>query len=241
MANTTNFGWETPDDTDLVKDGAAAIRTLGSAIDTSLVDLKGGTTGQVLSKTSNTDLDFVWTAAGLSASIVDAKGDLIAATAADTVARLPVGTNGQYLSANSAQSTGLEWVTPSSGSLTLLSTTSLTGTSTTISSISGAYKDLLVYVDDWTLNANVKMDIRIDSNNSAGFYQENRLGVSTYQKNSTTEARPNSDNNAATGSQSNKTVLYIFDYASTTTYKNYQMITFYMDSTTTKQRINRRG
>lgn len=60
MANTTNFGWETPDDTDLVKDGAAAMRTLGSAIDTSLVDLKGGTTGQVLSKASNTDMDFSW-------------------------------------------------------------------------------------------------------------------------------------------------------------------------------------
>jgi len=35
MANTTAFGWETPDDTDLVKDGALAIRTLGDAIDTS--------------------------------------------------------------------------------------------------------------------------------------------------------------------------------------------------------------
>jgi hypothetical protein len=60
MANTTNFGWATPDDTDLVKDGAAAIRTLGSAIDTSLMDLEGGTTGQILSKNSNTDMDFVW-------------------------------------------------------------------------------------------------------------------------------------------------------------------------------------
>jgi hypothetical protein len=60
MANTTNFNWETPDDTDLVKDGAAAIRTLGSSIDTSFVDLKGGTTGQVLSKASGTDLDFTW-------------------------------------------------------------------------------------------------------------------------------------------------------------------------------------
>jgi hypothetical protein len=60
MANTTYFGWETPDDTDLVKDGAAAIRTLGQAIDTSLQDLEGGTTGQILSKNSNTDMDFVW-------------------------------------------------------------------------------------------------------------------------------------------------------------------------------------
>lgn len=61
MATTTNFGWETPDDTDLVKDGAAAMRTLGNSIDTSFVDLKGGTTGQVLAKNSGTDLDFVWT------------------------------------------------------------------------------------------------------------------------------------------------------------------------------------
>jgi hypothetical protein len=235
MATTTNFGWETPDDTDLVKDGAAAMRTLGNAIDTSMVDLKGGTTNQVLAKASNTDMDFSWVAAGLSASIVDAKGDLIAATAADTVSRLAVGTNGQYLSADSAEATGLKWVTPTSGSLTLLSTTSLSGTSTTISSISGSYKNLLIYLDDWTLNANVKLDIRIDSNSSAGFYQENRLGTTAYSKNSTTEARPNSDANAATGSQSNKTMLYIYDYASSTTYKNYQMITFYMDSTPTKQ------
>ena len=60
MATTTNFGWTTPNDTDLVKDGAAAIRTLGSSIDTSFVDLKGGTTGQVLAKATATDLDFSW-------------------------------------------------------------------------------------------------------------------------------------------------------------------------------------
>jgi hypothetical protein len=60
MATTTAFGWETPDDTDLVKDGAAAIRTLGSSIDTSMAELKGGTTGQVLSKTSATDMDFLY-------------------------------------------------------------------------------------------------------------------------------------------------------------------------------------
>jgi hypothetical protein len=60
MATTTNFGWETPDDTDLVKDGAAAIRTALGGVDTSFVDLKGGTAGQVLAKNTGTDLDFVW-------------------------------------------------------------------------------------------------------------------------------------------------------------------------------------
>jgi hypothetical protein len=64
MATTTNFGWETPDDTDLVKDGAAAIRTALGGVDTSFVDLKGGTTGQFLKKNSNTDLDFVWGSGG---------------------------------------------------------------------------------------------------------------------------------------------------------------------------------
>jgi hypothetical protein len=57
---TTNFGWTVPADTDLVKDGAAAIRTALGGPDTSFVDLKGGTTGQVLSKASGTDLDFTW-------------------------------------------------------------------------------------------------------------------------------------------------------------------------------------
>jgi hypothetical protein len=113
MANTTNFNWETPDDTDLVKDGALAIRTLGNAIDTSLVDLKGGTTGQVLSKTSNTDMDFTWVtsddASAIQNAIVDAKGDLIAASAADTPARLAVGNNGESLVADSSATTGLRW------------------------------------------------------------------------------------------------------------------------------------
>lgn len=64
MPNTTNFNWSTPADTDLLKNGASAIRTLGNSIDTSFVDLKGGTTGQVLKKTSGTDLDFEWGSAG---------------------------------------------------------------------------------------------------------------------------------------------------------------------------------
>lgn len=57
---TTNFGWDIPQSTDLVKDGATAIATLGQDIDTAFVDLKGGTTGQLLSKNSGTDLDYTW-------------------------------------------------------------------------------------------------------------------------------------------------------------------------------------
>jgi hypothetical protein len=113
MATSPNFSWPEPDNTDLVKNGALAIRTAVNAIDTSLAELKGGTTGQVLSKTSNTDMDFTWVAQddsnAIQNAIVDAKGDLIAATAADTPARLAVGTNGQLLSADSTAATGLAW------------------------------------------------------------------------------------------------------------------------------------
>ena len=58
---TTNFSWPIPQSSDLVKDGATAIASLGSGIDTSMAELKGGTTGQILSKSSNTDMDFTWT------------------------------------------------------------------------------------------------------------------------------------------------------------------------------------
>lgn len=70
---TTNFGWTVPSDTDLVKDGAAAIRTALGGVDTSFVDLKGGTTGQVLSKASGTDLDYTW--------VTPEIGDITAVTA----------------------------------------------------------------------------------------------------------------------------------------------------------------
>lgn len=70
---TTNFGWDIPQSTDLVKDGATAIAALGQDIDTSMVGLKGGTTGQILSKTSGTDMAFTW--------ITNDVGDITAVTA----------------------------------------------------------------------------------------------------------------------------------------------------------------
>lgn len=127
---TTNFGWDIPQSTDLVKDGATAIAALGQDIDTALVDLKGGTTGQVLAKASGTDLDFSWVAID-PLTILDAKGDLISATAADTPARVAVGTNGQVLTADSTQSTGLRWATPAGGGKVLQVVTATTTTNTT--------------------------------------------------------------------------------------------------------------
>jgi hypothetical protein len=137
---TTNYGWDIPQSTDLVKDGATAIATLGQDIDTAFVDLKGGTTGQVLSKASGTDLDFTWVAQddsnAIQNAIVDAKGDIITATAADTPARLAVGTNGQVLVADSTAATGLKWETAAGGGkvLQVVQGTYSTSTATTSTS-----------------------------------------------------------------------------------------------------------
>jgi hypothetical protein len=91
MPTTTNFGWTTPADTDLVKDGAAAIRTVAGNIDTSLVDLKGGTTGQYLAKNSNTDLDYVWSTLPISGGMT-----LISETVASALSSLSFSSLGSY-------------------------------------------------------------------------------------------------------------------------------------------------
>jgi hypothetical protein len=114
MANpTSNFLWQMPTPTDLVTDLPADFEVFGQAVDTSLADLKGGTSGQVLAKNSNTDMDFVWVAQddsnAIQNAIVDAKGDLIAASANDTPARLAVGNNGETLVADSSTTTGLRY------------------------------------------------------------------------------------------------------------------------------------
>jgi hypothetical protein len=138
MPSTTNFGWTTPADTDLVKDGAAAIRTLGNGIDSSFVDLKGGTTGQVLSKNSNTDLDFTWVAQDDSNAIQNAllttTGDTIYASSASTPARLGIGSTGQVLTVSGGVPV---WATPAGGGKVLQvvygSTTTITDvTSSTV-------------------------------------------------------------------------------------------------------------
>jgi hypothetical protein len=132
-----------PTSSSLVTNLPADFNTFGQAVDTSMAQLKGGTTGQILSKTSATDMAFTWitndvgditavtagtgiSGGGTSGAVtitnsmateIAAKGDLIVGTGSATFDNLGVGTNGQVLTADSTVSpTGLKWATASSSS-----------------------------------------------------------------------------------------------------------------------------
>ena len=146
MATTTNYGWTTPDDTALVKDGASAIRSLGSSIDTTL----------------KAQID-----AQIPDSLLTTKGDIIAATAASTPSRLASSAvNGDVLQVDTSTATGLKWAAPASGGMTLISTTTLSGATTTLSSIPQTYNTLYLVMSGVTGNTS-NQDIRMIPNNDA--------------------------------------------------------------------------
>ena len=143
MATTTNYGWTTPDDTALVKDGASAIRSLGTAIDTTTKNLNPETTLGDISYRSST---------------------------ANTKTRLAIGTTGQVLTVSGGVPA---WATPSGTgkSWTLLNAggTALTGASTiTVSGISGKEDLLIIVINCSSVNAN--SFIRIEPNGISANY-----------------------------------------------------------------------
>lgn len=124
-----------PTATDLVSQLPADFEVFGQAVDSSLADLKGGTTGQVLAKASNADMDFVWSAdaAGM-VNPMTTTGDTIYSSPGSTPQRLGIGSSGQVLTVAGGVPS---WATPAAPSqdFTLINTggTSLTGSSVTVS------------------------------------------------------------------------------------------------------------
>jgi hypothetical protein len=143
MATTTNYGWTTPDDTALVKDGASAIRTLGSSVDTTTKALNPSTTLGDIEYRSST---------------------------ANTNTRLAIGTTGQVLTVAGGVPS---WATASAAakSYTLINTggTSLNGSSTQISSLSG-YDYLFVHIDSATVNAGANVRFRMNADTGSNYY-----------------------------------------------------------------------
>jgi hypothetical protein len=304
MANpTTNFGWVMPTSASLVTNLPADFNTFGQAVDTSMAQLKGGSTGQVLSKTSATDMAFTWvtptdqtplttkgdlftfttvdarlgvgangyilsansaTATGLEwiaanpgditgvtagtgisgggtsgdvtvtnsmATAMTTKGDLVPATGSGAFARLGVGANDTVLTADSTAATGMKWATvAASGGMTLLSTTTLSGASTTISSISGSYKQLVAYI--YGVNGtSTGYEMIIEPNGTSsictGVFMQNQNSVAavSYRTASSISISALSKNTT-----NNATTLVIDNYASSTNYKPFQYYGFVENS-----------
>lgn len=154
MPTTPNYAWPTPANTDLVKDGAAAIRNLGDAIDT---------TTKSVSDVAN---------AAIPKTLVDAKGDLIVGTADNTVTRLALGTNNHVLTADSAATGGVKWAAVSApvGALAQIATGTLSGASVTISSLS-SYDKLLLVMYGITFGTGANEVLVLINNDATGIYR----------------------------------------------------------------------
>jgi len=248
MATTTNYGWTTPDDTALVKDGAAAIRTLGSSIDTTTKNLNPettlgdisyrsstanvntrlplGTAGQVLKVNSGaTAPEWATDASGMT-NPMTTTGDTIYSSSGSTPARLGIGSTGQVLTVAGGVPT---WSTPAAGgAYTLLSTTTLSGTSTTISSISGSYKHLRAVVKNVSHGGGgspteVYLQMRYNSDTGSNYTdvkysanEDNGLGSQTIGATTYLRLYQTALSNTLLTSQ---IVIDIFNYADTTVHK----------------------
>ena len=203
MATTTNYGWTTPDDTALVKDGASAIRSLGTSVDTTTKNLNPSTTlGDIeyRSSTANTNTrlgigssgQVLTVAAGVPSwangfsNPLTTTGDTIYSSSGSTPARLGIGTTGQVLTVSGGVPS---WATVSAAgaNYTLLNSggTTLSGASTTVSGISGK-ENLLILFRDGTNASQAIVGIRINSDSTAGNYDYagTRInGLSTYAAN----------------------------------------------------------
>ena len=214
MATTTNYSWSTPDDTALVKDGAAAIRSLGTAIDTTVFTNAG---------------------AAINKTIIDAAGDLIYGTAADTAARLAIGTANQQLRVNSG-ATAPEWFTPTaSGGMTLISTTTLTGASVALTSIPQTYNDLHVVIQNFKpASDGAYCNMRLNNDSTSNRYRTLTLVSANMEtsldfNNTSFHVSSANDNSVATGLSHTR----LYNYTNSTTWKMADTMVISTDNSTT--------
>jgi hypothetical protein len=237
MANpTTYFGWVMPNSADLVTDLPADFNVFGQGVDTSMQYLLGGTTGQVLSKTSGTNMAFTWinndtgditgvtagtgiTGGGTSGTVtvtndmattITTAGDLIKGTGSGTYNRLGIGSTSQVLTVVSGAPA---WATPASGgSMTLLSTTAITAVaSITLSSISGSYKHLYILVEALNEVSGGNQNLRINGNTGSAYrYNRTRSDTATASVDNASTSFPMSFSGAPDMTIS----CYIYNYAS---------------------------
>lgn len=189
MATTTNYGWTTPDDTALVKDGASAIRTLGSSIDTTTKALNPSTTLGDIEYRSST---------------------------ANTNTRLGIGSSGNVLTVSGGVPT---WAAPAAGgAYTLISTTALTGASITISSIPSTYEDLyFIFENPRTSTDGDNFRLRFNADSTANRHNQTyNANSSTGVFDATfVDFVGNTDNSLANG----MVEIRIPNYANTNTWK----------------------
>jgi hypothetical protein len=308
MANpTSNFNWQMPTPTDLVTDLPADFEVFGQAVDSSMADLLGGTTGQILAKNSNTNMDFVWIAndqgditgitatspltgggtsgavtVGIQDALTTQKGavqlsdststtsSILAATptavksaydladgaiakstlttAGDIIyrnatvpIRLGIGTAGQVLQVNSG-ATAPEWATPAGGGgMTLLSTTTLSGATTTISSISQDYVQLFMTIEGVT-NATADGTFRIAPN---GVDTTQTITIMGNNNTVTTSAdyqgKINSGIALARANAGNSFACTINNYTSTTGKKSFEFYGGYINTSSAFGTVSQTG
>ena len=183
MATTTNYGWTTPDDTALVKDGASAIRTLGTSVDTTTKNLNPSTTlGDIeyRSSTANTNTrlgigssgQVLTVAAGVPswasgfANPLTTTGDTIYSSSGSTPARLGIGSTGNVLTVAGGVPS---WAAPAGAnpSFSLLSTTTTsTGSEYQITGLSG-YNQFLIAYNDVSATGNARFEFRLNNDSTA--------------------------------------------------------------------------
>jgi hypothetical protein len=215
MATSPNYGWTEPDDTSLVKDGAAAMRTLGNAIDSTV---------------------YANAQAAIAKTLIDAKGDLIAGSAADTAARLAVGANDTVLTADSTAATGLKWAAPASGGMTLISTTTVSGSTVTLSSIPQTYNDLVLILKNiYGSTAGANFSLRFNGVGTGSTY-DNLQSYETTLNGSFDDNQVRVLENQANTSSQGLVSIYIPNYTNSTSWKFAHTVGVQNDSTDTNWR-----